>query len=228
MNKRNALAAKMSEFSSLIEQNLEEVLNELISNNYKLRNLNLDVLLNNGINKIYDEINELSISVLTSFKNKYGINKICRLHKKQKNIPENLIREVIGAAKFANNLRNINNSIILIKHNINELYKYPVFKKQAHIPDFTLMVSSFFKENIDLFFQNNNDINTKNRLFAELKKIIFLSHKMLNEFSQDIPDGNIDANSNENQVIYYSNIISYLELIAINTFSLHSLANFKK
>lgn len=220
INERKMLTAKIGEFSSLIEQNLEEILNELISSNYKLRNLGFDTLFNNEINKIYDEINELAISVLTSSKNKNSINKICRFYKNQKGNHENLIREIIRLIKFANNLRNINNSIILIKYNLNELYRYPTFKKQAYIPDFTLMISSFFKENIDIFFQNNNDINTKNRLFAELKKIISLSHKMLNELSQDISDGNIDINSNENQVIYYSNIISYLELISINTFNM--------
>jgi hypothetical protein len=55
---------------------------------------------------------------------------------------------------------------------------------------------------------------------AELKKITSLSHKAINEFSRDISDGNIDISSNENQVIYYSNIISCLELIAITVFDL--------
>ena len=219
MNERKMLTAKIGEFSSLIEQNLEEILNELISNNYKLRNLGSGAGFNNEANGIYDEINELAISVLTSSRNK-GINKICLFHRNQKSDSENLIRELTRLIKFTNNLKNINNSIILIKYNLNELYKYPTFKKQAYIPDFTLMISSFFKENIDIFFQNNNDINTKNRLFAELKKIISLSHKMLNELSQDISDRNFDINSNENQVIYYSNIISYLELISMNIFDI--------
>lgn len=221
MKEKKILAAKIGEFSSTVEQNLEEILNELISNNYKLHNLSFDALFNNETSKIYDEINELAISILTLSKNKSGIkNTIRRLFRKQGDNSENLVKEIIRFLKFANNLKNINNSLILIKYNINELYKYPAFKKQAYIPDFTFMISSFFKENIDIFFQENNDINTKNRMSSELKKIMSLSRKMLNKFSIDISDGNIDINPNENQVIYYSNIISYLELISISAFSL--------
>ena len=223
MKEKKLLDTKISEYSDIIEQNLEEILNELISNNYKLRNLGFGAGFDNEANEIYGEINKLAISILTLTlsKNKNGLHKIWLFHGNGKNNPENLVREIARLIRFADNLKCINNSISLIKYNINELYEYPTFKKQAYIPDFALMISSFFKENIDIFFQNNkNDINKENRMSAELKKITSLSHKVLNEFSRDISDGNIDIISNENQVIYYSNIISCLELIAITIFDL--------
>ena len=64
------------------------------------------------------------------------------------------------------------------------------------------------------------NIDTKNRTNIKLKKIMYLGHKILNEFMQNTVYENkddINIANPENQVMYYSNIISLLELISINS-----------
>lgn len=213
------ISIKTIEFSSIVEQNLEETLNELISNNYKPHEFSFDDLVHNETSEMYNKINELTGSVLTLYRNKISIkNAILRFFRKQDDDSEDLIKEIMRLIRFANILKTTSNSLVLIQYNINELYNYPAFGKQGCIPDFALTVSSFFKENIDIFFQNNNDANTTDKITAKLKKIIALSHKILDEFSSGML--NTDNNAGENQVIYYSNIVSYLKLISIDALTL--------
>ena len=121
--------------------------------------------------------------------------------------------------KFTDHLQDIESGIELIKNNINELYKYPAFKKQAYIPEFCLALSSFFKENIDIFFmQSGKDEKIKSKTAVELSKIIFLGNKIMNEFFLNVISENKSViKDSGNNVIYYSNIISILELISINS-----------
>ncbi|HEC24812.1 MAG TPA: hypothetical protein ENI54_02175 [bacterium] len=204
------LDAKATEFSDIVEQDLEEILTELISNNYKRHNVDFETIIKNDTMRICNEINKLVTAVTASPKNK-----------KKMTDYKKFLPEIVRLIKFTANLKSINNAIVLIKFNIGKLYGYPTFKKQAYIPNFTLAVSSFFKENIDIFFLNGEkDINAKNRTNIKLKKIMYLGHKILNEFMQNTVYENkddINVANPENQVMYYSNIISLLELISINS-----------
>ncbi len=222
IHKIKEISIKVSEFSSIVEQNLEETLSELISNNYKPHELNFYDLVHNETSEIFNEINELTRSVLTLYRNKISIkNAIWQSFRKQQDDnSEDLILNVMRLIRFSNILKNTSNSLVLINYNINELYHYPIFSKQGHIPDFALTVSSFFKENIDIFFQKNHNTSTTRIITAKLKKIVSLSHKILNEFSIDILGRDINIDAGENQVIYYSNIVSYLKLISIDALTL--------
>ncbi len=212
------LNAKIIEFSNIVEQNLEEILNELIANNYRRFDYASDNIIKNESNKLYGEINEIALSMiaLPKSKKKLFIEAVFRWDDAA---GINFIPEVIRLIKFSSHLKDINNAILLIKINLNELYKYPAFKKQAYIPDFILALSSFFKENIDIFFANSGkNPETGDKTSVELKKIMSYGHKIINEFFLNIKGGNIDnVEKSENQVIYYSNIISILELISISS-----------
>ncbi len=217
---KKILNLKILEFSNAVEQSLEEVLNELITNNYKRHSNNLYNIIRNKTNNgiLYKEINELSRKMLYSSK-KINISYVKFLCKKDNLHYKNFIDEIMRTIKFTNHLQDISNSIELIKNNIDELYKYPVFKKQTYITEFCLSLSSFFKENIDIFFMRlAEDENIKNKTADDLSKIISLGNKIINEFFINIAyenQGNVKDPAN--QVIYYSNIISLLELISINS-----------
>ena len=215
--KERTLKTKIIEFSNIVEQNLEEILNELIANNYKRFDYNPDSLEKNYTNELYGEINRIIESMLVPVKEKPSIK---GLFKRRNKDSDGFIPDIIRMVKFVNLLKDANNAVLLIKINITELYKYPTFKKQAYIPDFTLALSSFFKKNVDSFFtktdipEEEKDVSRK-----ELNKIISLGHKIINEFFLNLTlenDGNLRDSGN--QVIYYSNIITLLELISINCF----------
>ncbi len=233
----NLLNSKAIEFSNIIEQNLEIVLNELITNNYKQYRYDESNLIKNenSVYILYKDLNELSDKLLSSSK----IRKTTSLK---------LL--VLRMVKFACHLYNIHNSLELIKININKLYKYPAIRKQAYIPEFCLALSSFFKENIDTFFMMANQtgemqISTK----SELHRIILLGNQIIDEFfknitseiysrtlgelpkipnsdisqfTSEVPGESHEIKNNEikypeGHVVYYSNIISFLKLIAINS-----------
>ncbi len=216
----NLLNSKAIEFSNIVEQNLEEILNELIANNYKQYNNSLDGITKNktGNGLLYKEINELVRQTLSPSKN-INLSSLKLLCKKENSDYKNFVERVTRIIKFTGHLQDIHNSIELIKNNIDELYKYPAFKKQAYIPEFCLALSSFFKENIDIFFmQSGVDEKIKNKTAAELSKIVSLGNKIMNEFFLNITHENkTGIKDSGNQVIYYSNIISLLELISINS-----------
>ena len=213
------LNSKAIEFSNIVEQNLEEILNELITNNYKRHNNFPGNIIENKTrgNILYAEINELVLQILSS----RGVNlsSLKLLCKRGDSDYKNFAGIITRIMKFAGHLQGIYSGIELIKNNINELYKYPAFKKQAYIPEFCLALSSFFKENIDIFFmQSGKDEKIKSKTAAELSKIIFLGNKIMNEFFLNVISENKGGiKDSGNQVIYYSNIISILELISINS-----------
>ena len=62
------LNSKAIEFSNIVEQNLEEILNELITNNYKRHNNFPGNIIENKTrgNILYAEINELVLQILSS------------------------------------------------------------------------------------------------------------------------------------------------------------------
>ena len=217
---KRLLNSKLIEFSNSVEQSLEEVLNELITNNYKQYNFSIDNTTKNKTkdNILYREVNELINQILSSSK-KINLSSLKSLCPKEKSDYKNFVGDITRIIKFTDHLQDIGNSIELIKNNINELYKYPAFKKQAYIPEFCLTISSFFKENIDIFFmQLGENEEIKNKTAADLSKIISLGNKIMNEFFLNITYENKgDAKDSGNQVIYYSGIISLLELISINS-----------
>ncbi|MHB1697083.1 MAG: hypothetical protein ACYCSQ_03120 [bacterium] len=215
-NEQNILNSKAIEFSNIVEQNLEDVLNELIANNYRQHNNGFDSI--SGINKLCGDINELAQNMLASSKDK-NLLPLKLLHRGENSGYRYFVNEIMRLTKFVNHLKDISNALELIKTNINELYKYPAFKKQAYIPEFSLALSAFFKENIDIFFMRlGGDERIKNKVALELSKIISLGNKIMNEFFLHITSAdNGDIKDSGNQVIYYSNIISLLELISINS-----------
>ena len=219
-NEQNLLNSKAIELSNIVEQSLEEVLNELIANNYKQYNNSIGNITNNDSrsNILYREINELAQQILISSKN-VNLSSLKLLFKKENSNYKNFVSGITRIIKFADHLQDIDNSLELIKNDINELYKYPAFKKQAYIPEFCLALSSFFKENIDIFFMRlGRDEKVKNKTAAELSKIVSLGNKIMNEFFLNMTYENKgNATDLGNQVIYYSNIISLLELISINS-----------
>ncbi|MHB8232135.1 MAG: hypothetical protein ACYDDB_04465 [bacterium] len=217
---QDILNSKAIEFSNIVEQSLEDILNELIGNNYKQSNNSFDNIFKNksAANKLCDEINELAQNILASSKDKNLLPLKSLLHR-ENSYCKFFANEITRIMKFVNHLKDINNTVELIKININELYKYPAFKKQAYIPEFSLALSAFFKENIDLFFTRpGSDEIIKNKVASELSRIISLGNKIMNEFFLNITsENNGNIKDSGNQVIYYSNIISLLELISINS-----------
>jgi|GEM_PF-3080412 len=213
------LNSKAIEFSNIVEQNLEEILNQLITNNYKRHNSVPGSIIENKTrgNILYAEINELARQILSS--RNFNLSSLKLLCKKENSECKNFTGMIIRIIEFTGHLKDIERGIELIKNNINELYKYPAFKKQAYIPEFCLALSSFFKENIDIFFtQSGKDEKIKSKTAEELSKIIFLGNKIMNEFFLNATIENKDSIKDAgNQVIYYSNIISILELISINS-----------
>ena len=66
--------------------------------------------------------------------------------------------------------------------------------------------------------QSGKDEKIKSKTAAELSKIVSLGNKIMNEFFLNITHENAtNIKDSGNQVIYYSNIISLLELISINS-----------
>lgn len=213
------LKSKIIEFSGIIEQNFEEILNELLANNYKRFEYSYSSLAKNYTNGLYDEIHKLIESILLKHENKSSA-RLKDLFKKNSGNFSDFIPRIIRMVKFVNYLKDVSNAILLIKINITELYRYPAFKKQAYIPDFTLALSSFFKKNTDHFFSGkNNQASENDNSHEELGRILSLGHKIINEFFLHLTlDGAGNFSEAENQVIYYSNIISLLEMIAMSCF----------
>jgi len=225
-DEQNLLNSKAVELSNITEQSLEEILNELITNNYKQHNSRFNNAIKNKslADELCGEINELANNILASYKNRNFLS--VRLLRKKENLNyKNFADGVTRIIKFTDHLQDINDNIELIKNNINELYKYPAFKKQAYIPEFCLALSSFFKENIDIFFMGiGGDNEIKSKTASGLSKIISLGNKIIYEFFINITSGKDTVNKNSGgQIIYYSNIISLLELISINSIQFTSI-----
>ncbi len=213
----NLLNSKAVKLSDIIEQNIEEILNELIANNYRIHENAAGNLIagdKNIVKVICGEIDEISINILEN-NNAVFFKSAC---KKKYTKRSDLIRKTVRIIKFAEQLRNIHHNIELIKININELYKYPVFKNQIYIAELCLALSSFFKENIDRFFMDYADNEEIKNLTAEkLSKVISLGNRIINEFYVSITSENKNNLKDAGQVIYHSNIISLIELISINS-----------
>ncbi len=222
-NKKNILldllhynAIKMS---YIVEQNLEGILNEVITNNYKIHDSEIkDFIFNKNKNEfdiICEEINNLSVKILE----KDEIIFFKPIFKKKKIKRVNAIYKTLHIIKFTENIKNIYNNLELIKLNINELYKYPVLKVQTYIPELCLYLSAFFKENIDIFFMeiNHGDIKERKKIVMDkLYKIISLGNKIINEFYINIISDEKSDIQNGGHVIYHSNIISIMQIISIN------------
>ncbi|MGC8553912.1 MAG: hypothetical protein ACP5NA_00230 [Candidatus Acidulodesulfobacterium sp.] len=222
-NKKNILLGLLNsnaiKLSYIVEQNIEEILNEVITNNYKIHESDIkDFICNKSKNKfniICEEINRLSVKILE----KDEIIFFKPIFKKKKIKQLNLIYKILRIIKFMENMKNIYNNLELIKLNINELYKYPVLKVQTYIPELCLYLSAFFKENIDIFFMNENhgDIEERKKIAMEkLHKIISLGNKIINEFYINIISAENNDNKNTGHVVFYSNIISIIQIISIN------------
>ncbi len=222
-NKKNILldllhynAIKMS---YIIEQSIEGILNEVITNNYKIHESDIkDFICNKSKNEfdiIYEEIKNLSVKILE----KDEIIFFKPIFKKKKIKQLNIIYKTLRIIKFTENIKNIYDSLELIKLNINELYKYPVLKVQTYIPELCFYLSAFFKENIDVFFMdlNHGDIKERKKIVADkLYKIMSLGNKIINEFYINILSDEKSELKSGGHVIYHSNIISIMQIISIN------------
>lgn len=212
------LSSKAVKLSYIIEQNMEEILNEVITNNYKMHTVELKYILNqerNEFDNIYKEINNLSVKIL----DKDELIYFKPIFKKKRIRHLNLVYKTMRIIKFTENMKNIYRSLELIKLNIHELYKYPAIKVQTYIPELCLYLSAFFKENIDFFFTDKNyeDIQERKKTISDkLCKIISLGNKIINEFYINIVSDERNGIKNSGHVIYHSNIISITQIISIN------------
>jgi hypothetical protein len=218
-NKQDLLNFKTIQFSNIVEQSLEDLLNELVANNYRRHDVYFGNITENKsvANELCDEINKLADNILASSADKKALF-LYPLRGTENSDGDNFETEIVRLIKFVGHLKDINNAIELIKTNINELYKYPAFKKQSYIPEFSLAISAFFKENIDIFFMRAaKDEIIKNKVASELFKIISLGNKIMNEFFLNINYVSNGIKDSGNHVVYYSSIISLLQLISINS-----------
>ncbi|MCL4497617.1 MAG: hypothetical protein M1467_05880 [Deltaproteobacteria bacterium] len=213
------LNSNATKLSYIVEQNIEEILNEVITNNYKIHDSGInDFFFNKSKNEfdiICKEISSLSLKILE----KDEIIFFKPVFKKKKIKQLNIIYKTLRIIKFTENMKNIYNNLELIKLNINELYKYPVLKVQTYIPELCLYLSAFFKENIDIFFMdiNHEDIKERKKIVMEkLYKIMSLGNKIINEFYINIISDEKSDIQNGGHVIYHSNIISIIQIISIN------------
>jgi hypothetical protein len=223
-NKKNILLDLLNsnaiKLSYIVEQNIEEILNEVITNNYKIHESDIKDFIccnksKNEFNIICEEINSLSLKILE----KDEIIFFRPVFKKKKIKQLNVIYKTLRIIKFTENMKNIYNNLELIKLNINELYKYPVLKVQTYIPELCLYLSAFFKENIDLFFMdiNHEDTDERNKIeIDKLYKIISLGNKIINEFYINLISAENNDIKNAGHVVYHSNIISIIQIISIN------------
>jgi hypothetical protein len=222
-NKKNILLGLLNsnviKLSYIVEQNIEEILNEVITNNYKIHESDIKNFICNKDKNEFDiicqEINSLSVKILE----KDEIIFFKPVFKKKKIKQLNVIYKTLRIIKFTENMKNIYNNLELIKLNINELYKYPVLKVQTYIPELCLYLSAFFKENIDIFFMDENHGDTEERkktAMEKLHKIISLGNKIINEFYINIISAENNDNKNAGHVVYHSDIISIIQIISIN------------
>lgn len=235
-NKFVIFTEKIAYYVSAIEQDLEETLNELLSGNHRLHDKTVENLFNNEVIDRANEIKEIGISLGMQNIKKIKFPGFYFLRKSRLEEIGYRALKVNNLIIFVEILKHIYESIILIRMNINEIYKYPPFKKEAYIPNLILIMSSTIKNNLDSFFQYYGNENTVEDLkaskeeksaYEEFRKTLSLSREALKELSGCKYHEEIEDNFDKTLSVYYAAIISNLESIIMDIVNIYRLKHGK-